>query len=95
MRAMPKTLDTQGFSGLREEVVRSEGRPSCSPVLQALIFIRTYQNPETFWFPDFFLSDARCPWSWFQKSYPSAENYSSDDSRVEVKLAKVNIKAHQ
>ena len=37
MRAMPKTLDTQGFSGLREEVVRSEGRTSCSPVLQALI----------------------------------------------------------
>ena len=35
---MPKTLDTQGFSGLREEVVRSEGRPSCSSVLQALIY---------------------------------------------------------
>ena len=34
---MPKTLGTQGFSGLREEVVRSEGRSSCPPVLQALI----------------------------------------------------------
>ena len=33
---MPKTLDTQGFSGLRKEAVRSEGRPSCSSVLQAL-----------------------------------------------------------
>ena len=37
---MPKTLDIQGFSGLREEVVRSEGRPSCSSVLQALKSIR-------------------------------------------------------
>ena len=36
---MPKTLDIQGFSGLREEVVRSEGRPSRSPVLQALISV--------------------------------------------------------
>ena len=45
MRAMPKTLDTQGFSGLREEVVRSEGRPSRSPVQQALI--TTYCNFET------------------------------------------------
>jgi len=45
MRAMPKTLDTQGFSGLREEVVRSEGRPSCSPVLQALIF-QNFRNKE-------------------------------------------------
>ena len=35
---MPKTLDTQGFSGLREEVVRSEGRSSRPPVLQALIY---------------------------------------------------------
>ena len=35
---MPKTLDTQGFSGLRKEVVRSEGRPSCTSVLQALIY---------------------------------------------------------
>ncbi|MBO4938760.1 MAG: hypothetical protein J6C98_07155, partial [Oscillospiraceae bacterium] len=35
--AMPKTLDIQGFSGLREEVVRSEGRTSRSPVQQALI----------------------------------------------------------
>ena len=34
---MPKTLDTQGFSGLREEVVRSEGRTSRSPVLQEII----------------------------------------------------------
>ena len=34
---MPKTLDTQGFSGLREEVVRLEGRPSRSPVLQEII----------------------------------------------------------
>jgi len=34
---MPKTLDTQGFSGLREEVVRSEGRSSCSSVQQTLI----------------------------------------------------------
>ena len=34
---MPKTLDIQGFSGLREEVVRLEGRPSRSPVQQALI----------------------------------------------------------
>jgi hypothetical protein len=33
---MPKTLDTQGFSGLREEVVRSEGRSSRPPVLQAI-----------------------------------------------------------
>ena len=37
MRAMPKTLDTQGFSGLREEVVRSEGRSSRTPVLQEII----------------------------------------------------------
>jgi len=37
MRAMPKTLDTQGFSGLREEVVRSEGSPSRTPVLQEII----------------------------------------------------------
>ena len=34
---MPKTLVYQGFSGLREEVVRSEGRPSCTSVQQALI----------------------------------------------------------
>jgi len=33
---MPKTLDTQGFSGLREEVVRPQGCTSCSSVLQAL-----------------------------------------------------------
>ena len=33
---MPKALDTQGFSGLREEAVRSEGRPSRTSVLQAL-----------------------------------------------------------
>ena len=44
MRAMPKTLDTQGFSGLREEVVRSEGRTSRSPVLQALIVIRFFSR---------------------------------------------------
>jgi len=35
---MPKTLVYQGFSGLREEVVRPEGRPPRSPVLQALIY---------------------------------------------------------
>ena len=37
MRAMPKTLDTQGFSGLREEVVRPQGRTSRAAVQQALI----------------------------------------------------------
>ena len=36
MRAMPKTLDIQGFSGLREEVVRSQSCPSRTSVLQAL-----------------------------------------------------------
>ena len=46
---MPKTLDTQGFSGLREEVVRSEGRTSCSSVLQEIIREHYYRskNPET------------------------------------------------
>ncbi len=39
MRAMPKTLDTQGFSGLREEVVRSEGRPPRPPVLQEIVSV--------------------------------------------------------
>ena len=34
---MPKTLDTQGFSGLRKEVVRSQGRPSRTSIQQALI----------------------------------------------------------
>jgi len=33
---MPKTLGTQGFSGLREEVVRFESRSSRSPVLQEI-----------------------------------------------------------
>ena len=33
---MPKTLDIQGFSGLREEVVRSEGCTPCTPAEQAL-----------------------------------------------------------
>jgi len=37
MRAMPKTLGTQGFSGLREEVVRSQGSSSRKPVLQEII----------------------------------------------------------
>ena len=37
MRAMPKTLDTQGFSGLREEVVRSQGRSPCTAVLKEII----------------------------------------------------------
>ena len=37
MRAMPKTLDIQGFSGLREEVVRPQSRSPRSAVLQALI----------------------------------------------------------
>ena len=36
---MPKTLDIQGFSGLREEVVRSEGCTSRSPVLQEIILL--------------------------------------------------------
>ena len=35
---MPKALDTQGFSGLRKEVVRPQGSPSRSPVQQALIY---------------------------------------------------------
>jgi len=35
---MPKTLVYQGFSALREEVVRSEGRSSRSPVQQALSY---------------------------------------------------------
>ena len=48
---MPKTLDTQGFSGLREEVVRSEGRPSGSSVQQALI--RTYFPTKPTKIPEF------------------------------------------
>ena len=43
---MPKTLATQGFSGLREDVVRPEGCPSRSPVQQALILHFVY--PGTF-----------------------------------------------
>ena len=46
---MPKTLVYQGFSGLREEVVRSEGRTSCTSVQQALIdcsdYIKMAQKP--------------------------------------------------
>ena len=37
MRAMPKTLDTQGLSGLREEVVRPQSSSSCSSVLKEII----------------------------------------------------------
>ena len=46
---MPKTLDTQGFSGLRKEEVRSEGSTSCSSVLQEIIWKHYYcsKNPET------------------------------------------------
>ena len=47
---MPKTLDTQGFSALREEVVRSEGRPSRSAVQQALIFLSSGQTPLCWFF---------------------------------------------
>ena len=42
---MPKTLDTQGFSGLRKEVVRSEGRSSRTSVQQALTSISTKKRP--------------------------------------------------
>ena len=45
---MPKTLDTQGFSGLREEVVRSEGRSSRPPVLQALIVFYDFAKTTRF-----------------------------------------------
>ena len=40
---MPKTLDIQGFSVLREGVVRSQGRTSCSSVLQEI----RKQHPQT------------------------------------------------
>lgn len=41
--------DTQGIPPIWQKLVRSEGRPSCSPVLQALIFLsraeeRTFQQ---------------------------------------------------
>ena len=48
---MPKTLDIQGISGLREEVVRTQSSPSCSPVQQALILLSV--TPENFGFPGF------------------------------------------
>ena len=50
---MPKTLGTQGFSGLREEVVRSEDRSSCPSILQALKSIRFI--PENSGFRGFFI----------------------------------------
>ena len=49
MRAMPKTLDTQGFSGLREEVVRLEGRTSRTPVLQEIIFFSRFMSRKPVW----------------------------------------------
>ena len=51
---MPKTLVYQGFSGLREEVVRSEDRSSCPSILQALKSIRFI--PENLGFRGFFMS---------------------------------------
>ena len=58
MRAMPKTLDIQGFSGLREEVVRPQGRPPRTAVLEALILhgfqTKNVKTPENFDFPEFF-----------------------------------------
>ena len=38
-------------TSLRTRAVRSEGRPSCSPVLQALILLSV--TPENFGFPGF------------------------------------------
>ena len=43
---MPKTLDTQGFSGLREEVVRSEGCTSRFPVLQEIKYLLYTKTPD-------------------------------------------------
>ena len=44
---MPKTLDIQGFSGLREEVVRSQSSPSRTSVLQEIIsWIFTIENAQ-------------------------------------------------
>lgn len=55
MRAMPKTLDIQGFSGLREEVVRLEGSPPRAAVLQALIATYCNSKPGCFTAPGLFI----------------------------------------
>jgi hypothetical protein len=56
-RLIRKSVAAQWVFTLREDVVRSEGCTSRSPVLQALIcFFRVNmltKNPETKWFRDF------------------------------------------
>ena len=55
MTAIPKTLDIQGFLGLREEVVRLEGRSSRPPVQQALIFAHVFSETARFRAVSFYL----------------------------------------